>query len=87
MWLILLPRCIPTYPVPLLKEDEWLNGYSKLAGLVIYTPAYMFVKVSVTATLGRADNRRQIFVSDQTPTLYISGACVLRGLGCANYSK
>ena len=57
-----------------------LNVDCKFAGLVISAPTDLLVKVTANATFGGVDDKRQVFVSDHTHTLYISGACVFSGI-------
>ena len=63
-----------------INEDVELNVDCKFAGLVIYAPTDLLVKVTANATFGGVDDKRQVFVSDRTHTLYISGACVFSGI-------
>lgn len=64
----------------IINEDVMLNVDCKFAGLVIYAPTDLLVKVTANATFGGVDDKRQIFISDHTHTLYISGACVFSGI-------
>lgn len=64
----------------IINEDVELNVDCKFAGLVISAPTDLLVKVTANATFGGVDDKRQVFVSDHTHTLYISGACVFSGI-------
>ena len=64
----------------IINEDVSLNVDNKFAGLVIYAPNDLFVKVTADATFGGVDDKRQVIVSEHTHTLYISGSCVFSGI-------
>lgn len=63
-----------------INEDVELNVDCKFAGLVISAPGDLLVKVTANATFGGVDDKRHVFVSDHTHTLYISGSCVFSGI-------
>lgn len=64
----------------LISEDVVLNVDCKFAGLVIFAPANMLVKVTAGSTFGGVDDKRQVILSDNSHTLYISGSCVFSGI-------
>lgn len=63
-----------------INEDVALKVDCKFAGLVIYAPNDLLVKVTADATFGGVDDKRQVILSNQTHTLYISGSCVFSGI-------
>ena len=64
----------------IINEDVMLNVDCKFAGLIIFAPSDLLVKVTANATFGGVDDKRQVIVSDRTHTLYISGQCVFSGI-------
>ena len=63
-----------------INEDVELKVDCKFAGLVIYAPNDLLVKVTAEATFGGVDDKRRVILSNQTHTLYISGQCVFSGI-------
>lgn len=63
-----------------INEDVELRVDCKFAGLVIYAPNDLLVKVTANATFGGVDDKRRVILSNQTHTLYISGQCVFSGI-------
>ena len=63
-----------------INEDVELKVDNKFSGLVIYAPNDLLVKVVADATFGGIDDKRQVILSNQTHTLYISGQCVFSGI-------
>ena len=59
-----------------INDDVVLKVDCKFAGLVIYAPSDLLVKVTADATFGGVDDKRQVIISDKTHTLYITGSCV-----------
>ena len=63
-----------------INEDVEMKVDCKFAGLVIYAPNDLLVKVTAESTFGGVDDKRRIILSNQTRTLYISGSCVFSGI-------
>lgn len=63
-----------------INDDVELNVDCKFAGLVIYAPGDLLVKVTANATFGGVDDKRRVIVTENTHTLYISGSCVFSGI-------
>lgn len=63
-----------------IQEDVMLNVDCKFAGLVIYAPSELLVKVTAGSTFGGVDDKRRVVVNDRTHTLYIDGSCVFSGI-------
>ncbi len=63
-----------------INEDVELKVDNKFSGLVIYAPNDLLVKVVADATFGGVDDKREVILSNQTHTLYISGQCVFSGI-------
>ena len=63
-----------------ISEDVEMKVNCKFAGLVIYAPNDLLVKVTADSTFGGVDDKRRIILSNQTRTLYISGSCVFSGI-------
>ena len=63
-----------------INEDVEMKVDCKFAGLVIYAPNDLLVKVTADSTFGGVDDKRRIILSNQTRTLYISGSCVFSGI-------
>jgi hypothetical protein len=63
-----------------INDDVELNVDCKFAGLVIYAPSDLLVKVTANATFGGVDDKRRVIVTENTHTLYISGSCVFSGI-------
>ena len=67
-----------------INGDVGLNVDCKFAGLVIYAPSDLLVKVTAGSTFGGVDDKHRVVVSDSTHTLYISGSCVFSGIEIKN---
>lgn len=63
-----------------IDSDVTLNLDCKFAGLVIYAPGNLTVKMAAGSTFGGVDDKRRVIASNNAHMLYISGSCLFSGI-------